>query len=190
MLYRDLCCRRRNGFACGIYASAFMWWRSTDKWRFYCHMAYWLLDKEDHLYKQLAKYFGCERNDGICPKGMSQQFGFRQDQECNWDDLGCGCIFRPWKDGDSKVVELTRRDGSITCFRAARLPEALDNAIKQDQETFYKALGLLTHEDILQAIPMVPQGPTQSRRRSWASPASPSTRPSVKDGRGSQRRGG
>ena len=41
------------------------------------------------------------------------------------------------------------------CFRAARLPEALDNAIKQDQETFYKALNLLTHDDILQAIPMV-----------------------------------
>ena len=151
----DLCCRRRNGYPCGIYACSFLWWRPTERWRYYCHMAYWLLDKEDHLYKQLAKYFGCERNDGICPKGMSQQFGFRQDQECNWDDLGCGCYFRPWKDGDSKVVEIVRRDASVTCFRAARLPPALDNAIKQDQETFYKALGLLTHEDILQAIPMV-----------------------------------
>ena len=67
-----------------------------------------------------------------CPKGQSQKYGYRLDQECNWEDLGCGCIFRPWRDGNSKVVEVTRRDGSITCFRAARLPVALDNAIKAD----------------------------------------------------------
>ena len=46
----DMCCRRRNGFACGLYASAFMWWRPTERWRFYCHMAYWLLDKDCLLY--------------------------------------------------------------------------------------------------------------------------------------------
>ena len=45
-------------------------------------------------------------------------------------------------------------NGEVQCLVAARPPVALENAIKQEQELFYTALGKVEAEAIMQFIPV------------------------------------
>ena len=59
----DMCARAKDGCPCGLYCCSHLWWRpDPNRYKFKCHIAYWLLSKDDWLYKQLAQAFGCERN--------------------------------------------------------------------------------------------------------------------------------
>ena len=56
--------------------------------------------------------------------------------------------------GYSMVVELRLGDGEWTAFMSDRLPNELDDAIKNKRAAFYMAAGNITPDQLLEVIPM------------------------------------
>ena len=121
---------------CGCYMPSFYWQKPhANKWRFYCKID-WCQVVAHPGGSEIAQHF--ESN------------GFGSDPAL-WPNTGCGSRFKAWARGPSKVVEFFS-DGKWYCFLAERLPEELDNEIKIVQETFARATGRLTVQDLMDSI--------------------------------------
>ena len=59
---------------------------------------------------------------------MRKEFGPNRDY---WPKVGCGANFVPWAKGHSMVCEVELNPGRWEAFLSARLPQALDAALKE-----------------------------------------------------------
>ena len=112
------------------------WYNPEGTWRFHCKL---MPSKIKKMHPGLYE-------------AIKQDLNNLPDDQ--WDKLvpTCGCRFRPWANGASKVVELRVMDKSYAIL-AERLPVELDDEIKKAQYAWHKALARTTAEQIAKAIP-------------------------------------
>ncbi len=121
-----------------MYYRSIYWFRSKDpKWKFYCKVSWaQALEASPQLRDHFVKH------------------GLGEDPKFWPQTLGCGAKFAPWSRGPSKLKEI-KVEGTCFCFLAERLPDALDDEIKNVQEAFHIAAGQVTAEEMFSIIPVV-----------------------------------
>ena len=115
-----------------------MWWQDGGKWSFRCGLN---IEKIRNFMPETYQ---------ACQKAMPNVPEEHWQRHCGVDF--CGVKFVPWKKGASKVVELNV-GGDVVAFLAERMPEQLDDEIKNLLHEWHVAAGRVTPEDIMSCIP-------------------------------------
>ena len=106
------------------------------KWKFYCKVDW-------DVVETIPEYVSVV-------EGMKQKWGIHKKA---WPDPCCGAKFVPWARGASKVIELRMQDGNWACILAERMPQQLDDEIKQVLFAWHEAESRLTAAEIMKALP-------------------------------------
>ena len=145
----DLCRAHKGcGGTCGIYMPAHYWSKPSSQHRWYCKVDW---------------AFACQHDSGLESK-LLKMHGSLDDINAKMLRTGgdpcCGARYWPWKKGESQVVEIELSDPvtqrpETFCFMAARLPQELDDEIKNHTGQWMLAAKNLSDEEILQSLPKV-----------------------------------
>jgi hypothetical protein len=124
---------------CGSYMPAHYWFQAINRWKFKCHIQWPVV---------------CEKDPTVAAT-MVEKYGDNMD---TWPQPGCGCKYRPWPAGPTKIIELKMPDGSWQAIVAESLPQQLVDEIKKVLFEWHDASGRVTADEILKAVPtMFPQ---------------------------------
>ncbi len=129
-------CRSSNG--CGYYMPGVYWTQSERRWQFYCKVDW-------------EKACANKNGGAAVLKEMTKLHGPNKQL---WPDIGCGAKFRPWCRGASKILEIKTDEGWVNII-AERLPEQLDDAIKDLQHQWHAACQRLEPDDILAFVNLI-----------------------------------
>ena len=133
MMY-DICARKVGDEHCGIYMPGQYWNQVGASSKFTCCIQW---------------PFVCEKDPEMAAT-MVEKYGTNMD---TWPQPGCGAMVVPWAHGPAKIIELRMSDGTRQAIRAERLPQQLDDEIKEVIFEWHEAAGRITAEEILEAVP-------------------------------------
>ena len=145
---------------CGLAFPSKLWWQkgkgtrfghlkrdptftTSQRWSFKCMCEWGYLKEEAQLktHSEAAKWFD----------ELSVEYGSDYHR---WPSVGCGGGFRAFANGASMVVEL-KIDGEYQAFVSERLPESLDDAIKNRNYKAFKAVcQTLSPQELYDSLPM------------------------------------